>query len=243
MSWVEMMSRLPIWSFTPMKLPIGLQSLVIISSSQTTNIETKTCLQFPRIANASITILPPANKTYHEKQVRVWRLRNATYNLQRTPHCGESRPQEWRFGGGFVFWGHETNCNCPIWLRRCYPLYHVDREFHWGEWPDWQSRHHLDSTHVIALEYSIHQFYTTQTCYGSDLVMIWRVFIEIFKFEEGLKSESKQNGYFGECKKRLEKWILGVSGSSIPQKMRKITIHLLAKNEVNRYNGWRDIPK
>ena len=44
-------------------------------------------------------------------------------------------------------------------------------------------------------------------------------------------------GILESVKNRLEKWILGVSGSSIPQKKRKITIHLLAKNEVNRYNG------
>ena len=44
-------------------------------------------------------------------------------------------------------------------------------------------------------------------------------------------------GIFESVKNRLEKWILEVSGLSIPQIMCKITIHLLAKNEVNRYNG------
>ena len=44
-------------------------------------------------------------------------------------------------------------------------------------------------------------------------------------------------GFLESVKYRLEKWILDVAWLSIPQKMRKITIHLLAKNEVNRYNG------
>lgn len=46
-----------------------------------------------------------------------------------------------------------------------------------------------------------------------------------------------KKGTVESVKNRLEKWILGVSGSSIPQKMCKNTIHLLAKKEVNRYNG------
>lgn len=36
-------------------------------------------------------------------------------------------------------------------------------------------------------------------------------------------------GFLESVKYRLEKWILDVSGLSIPQKMRIITIHLLVK--------------